>query len=135
MNTSFSKVAAMALMAALVAAAPVQAETPDEDATVRVVNFNKADVRVFVFDADGHRTLLGTVSSGDVRELDLEETLIAQGAVQVKVYPVGTVAGLGAPAEAANGIKSNLLHLDGGDVVDVWVEPQLESTMVRITRG
>ena len=107
----------------------------DDDAVVRVVNFNKVDVRVFVFDSEGRRTDLGTVATGDVAEMDLAETLLEQGAVQVKIYPVGAVAGLGAPSDAGNGVKSNKLHLDGGDVVDVWVEPDLEDTMVRITRG
>ncbi|MGI9625503.1 MAG: hypothetical protein ACR2QM_01590, partial [Longimicrobiales bacterium] len=126
------------LSAAFLQVTPLQAAVTveaDDEALVRVVNYHKSDVRVFVFDSEGARTLLGVVNRGDYRELELDQHLIEQGAVQVKVYPIGGVAGLGAPAEAGNGVKSNKLHLNAGDVVDVWVEPELEATMVRLTRG
>lgn len=137
MNTTISTLMAGILLAAFVAVAPVQAETSlgQGDAVVRVVNYNKADVRVFVFDSEGRRTLLGVVRSGEFGELEIEEAITGPGPVQVKVYPVGRLAGLGAAAESDNGIKSSKLHLDGGDIVDFWVEPKLEDSMVRLTRG
>ena len=126
------------LAAALGFASPVQAEVArasDDEALVRVVNYHKTDVRVFVYDADGRRQLLGVVQTGEYQELELARDLISAGPIQVKVYPVSQVAGLGTPSEGDNGVKSNLLELDEGDVLDFWLEPNLEASMVKVTRG
>lgn len=106
-----------------------------EDAVVRVVNLNKSDVRVYVFDKDGRRELLGEVNAGEFAELPIQAALLAEGPVQVKAYPVNRIAGLGHRAEGDNGVRSNKLYLGEGDVVDFWLEPNLEASMLRITRG
>ena len=107
----------------------------EDDAVVRVVNLNKNDVRVYVFDKEGRRELLGEVEAGDFAELPIEAALLAEGPVQVKAYPMNRIGGLGHPAEGDNGVRSNKLYLDGGDVIDFWLEPNLEASMLRITRG
>ena len=128
--------AAMALAAfSMMAPAAVAADSPDEGATVRVVNYHKAPVRLYVFDRDDRRIELGVVAAGDVEELAIPEALLEQGSVQVKAYPVATGVGLGSATEPGNGVKSSRLILDDGDVVDFWLEPTLENSMVRITRG
>ena len=107
----------------------------EEDAVVRVVNLNKNTVRVYVFDKEGRRELLGEVQAGDFAELAIEGELLAEGPVQVKAYPVNRIGGLGHPAAGDQGVRSNKLHLGAGDVVDFWLEPNLEASMLRITRG
>lgn len=136
MKTRFAILAAGLAVAALVAVPASGAAQSDRDqfATVRVVNYHKTNVRVFAFDADGRRQLLGMVRPGDYRELALDESLIRGGPVQVKAYPV-IQAGLGSPAAGEYGVRSNNLYLDRGDVVDLWLEPRLETSMLRLTRS
>lgn len=138
------KVQTVALLAGLLSAgfaAEASAATDavvidrEEDAVVRVVNLNKSDVRVYVFDKEGRRQLLGEVEAGEFAELPLQAALLAEGPVQVKAYPVTRIGGLGHPAEGDNGVRSNKLYLDAGDVIDFWLEPNLEASMLRITRG
>ncbi|MDH3225235.1 MAG: hypothetical protein OEO23_16050 [Gemmatimonadota bacterium] len=139
MKTQTVALLAGLMTAGFVAQAPVAADMVEiagaENAVVRVVNLHKNDVRVYVFDQEGRRSLLGTVEAGEFAELAIDEALLAEGPVQVKAYPLSRIPGLGSPAEGDNGVRSNKLYLDGGDVVDFWLEPNLEASMLRVTRG
>jgi len=117
------------------AATEAVAVDAEDTAVVRVVNLHKTDVRVYVFDHEGRRELLGTVEAGEFAELPIDAALLAGGPVQVKAYPMSQMAGLGSPAAGEHGIRSNMLYLGSGDVVDFWLEPNLEASMLRVTRG
>ncbi len=139
MKTQAVALLAGLMIAGFVAQAPAAAEMVDigaeENAVVRVVNLHKNAVRVYVFDKEGRRNLLGTVETGDFAELAIDEAFLAGGPVQVKAYPLSRIPGLGSPAEGDDGVRSSTLYLDGGDVVDFWLEPNLEASMLRVTRG
>lgn len=116
-------------------AVPLNAQSSGDEAVVRIMNHAESAVRVFVFDSEDRRHELGTVQRGDFMQLPIPMEIVSQGAVEIKVYPVGSVPGLGAPSEPDYGVKSTKLTLNAGDTVDFWIEPVLEDSMVRITRG
>jgi len=120
------------LVAVCASSAPAQELTMAPEAAVRIVNHYTSAVEVYVFDHDDRRFSLGSVETGDFKQMVISTEWVEAGVVQIKVYPKGTPRGL-AGSGAEDGVKSSKLTLSAGDVIDFWLEPDLGDSMVRVT--
>jgi len=99
---------------------------------VRVINNNASPVEVWVEDGHGRQRRLGRVAASDVRLLAVPEEAVATGQVQVKVYtdqPVWSNAG------DQFGVRTRTLDPDELEVIQFWVEPNLERSQVALVRN
>ena len=131
---------ALALLAATVGTATLQADTLDRvaphvvasgDPTVRVVNNHRHQVRVYVVDSNNHLQWLGRVGRSTVKDLQIPSGLI-RGTVQLKVYPVVYSQGLGISAFEPAGIKTRVLSVQSDQVIVFYLEPDLTRSRVGI---
>ena len=141
MKKMISRVAlALALLAATVGTATLQADTLDRvaphvvasgDPTVRVVNNHRHQVRVYVVDSNNRLQWLGRVGRSKVKDLQIPSGLI-RGTVQLKVYPVVYSQGLGISAFEPAGIKTRVLSVQSDQVIVLYLEPDLTRSTVDI---
>jgi hypothetical protein len=129
----------VALAAALLGlgATSAKAETPvagpaNNTIDLRVVNNNASMVRVYVVDASGKLHQLGRVSRSDFKILEIPGALIAKGDVQIKVFPDEPVWSL---QGGADGIRTRSLSLKLGDAVNLFLETNLDQSVVEIAKG
>ena len=136
---------AIALFAAAIGATPLRADTTghtdkptaaspaEEGPTVRVVNNYGAPVNIYVVGSDDRRHLLGRVGLSEFKSFQIaSELTLAPGAVQLKVHPAGLPASLGTSAFEPAGIKTGVLLVAAGRVIEVWVDQVLTRTAVRV---
>ncbi len=134
---------ALALLAAAVGTTTLQADTFDRvaphvvasgDPTVRVTNNHGREVRVYVVDSKNHRHLLGRVGPSEVKDLQIPSRLVrGTRTVQLKVYPVTPMLGLGEPSFEPAGIKTReFLSLQSDSVIRLNLEADLRCSMAGI---
>jgi len=128
-------VAAAALMG--LGATSAKAETPvlgpsNNTVDLRVVNNNASKVRVYLVDANGKMYRLGQVAQSDFRIMQIPGDIAAKGDVQIRIFPDEPVWSLRGDAE---GIRTQTLELKLGDAVNLFVETNLDDSLVEIHRG
>ncbi len=134
---------ALALLAATVGTTTLQADTFDrvaprvvasEGPTVSVMNNHGRAVRVYVVDSDNRRHLLGRVSPSKVKDLQIPKGVVRRtGTVQLKVYPVQGMLGLGETSFEPAGIKTReFFSVRSDQVIELYLEPDLTRSMAGI---
>lgn len=118
--------------AATAAAEATGPEYPPEGAAVRVINNYQTRVEVFVEDAAGRMHRLAYVASGELALLEISEEIVSRGTYRVKVFPSAPVW---APAHDDFGIRTPDVRLPPGQVLNFWVEPNLEKSTLEVTNG
>lgn len=125
-----------AVAAAMLAVGAGPATALDDDAGgalgVRVINNNASPVEVWVEFGHGRLLRLGRVAPSDVKLLAVPEEAVAAGRLQVKVYtdePVWSIAG------EPFGVRTRTLDPDELEVIQFWVEPNLERSQVELVRS
>ncbi len=143
MMKMISRVAlALALLAATVGTTTLQADTFDRVAprvvasggpTVSVMNNHGRAVRVYVVDYKNHRHLLGRVGPSELKDLQIPSGLVwGTRTVQLKVYPVQGMLGLGETSFEPAGVKTREFFSVRSDQV---IELYLERTLTRSLAG
>lgn len=126
--------AALATAVLAMGAASVQAETPaaaGETLQIRVVNYHKTPVRVYVVDTFGRTTSLGWVNRSHTEILTVPASVAKLGAVRLKVIADDL---FWAPTAASDAIGTRPLNLRPGDVVNFLIETELTDSHLQITR-
>ncbi len=137
---------ALALLAAMVGTTTLQADTFDRvaphlvasgDPTVRVMNNHGREVRVYVVDYKNHRHLLGRVRPSEVKDLQIPSRLVrGTRTIQLKVYPVTPLPGLGQTSFEPAGIKTReFFSLRSDQVIRLYLETDLTRSMAGIVSG
>ncbi len=140
MKKMISRVAlALALLAATVGTTTLQADTFDRVAppTVRVMNNHGRDVMVYVVDSNHHRHLLGKVGRSELKDLQIPARLVrGTRTVQLKVYPVQPMLGLGEPSFGPAGIKTReFLSVQADQVIVLYLEADLTRSRAGFVSG
>ena len=130
MMKMISRVAlALALLAAAVGTTTLQADTFDRvvDPTVRVTNNHGREVKVYVVDSNHHRHLLGKVGPSELKDLQIPSRLVwGTRTIQLKVYPVQPMLGLGETSFEPAGIKTReFFSIESFGVIELYLEPDL----------
>ncbi len=130
---------AMALLAATVGTTTLQADTFDRvaDPTVRVTNNHGREVSVYVVDSRNHRHLLGRVGPSELRDLQIPARLVwGTRTVQLKVYPVQPMLGLGEASFEPAGIKTKeFFSVPSFGVIELYLEADLTRSRAGIASG
>ncbi len=137
---------ALALLAATVGTTTLQADTFDRvaphlvapgDATVRVMNNHGREVKVYVVDFKNHRHLLGRVGRYEVKDLEIPSRLIwGTRTVQLKVYPVQEMHGIGGSSFEPAGIKTReFFSVQSDQVIELYLEADLTRSRAGIVSG
>ena len=140
MMKMISRVAlALALLAVTVGTTTLQADTFDRvvDPTVRVTNNHGREVRVYVVDSNHHRHLLGKVGRYELKDLQIPSRLVwGTRTIQLKVYPVQPMLGLGEPSFEPAGIKTReFFSVQSDQVIVLYLEPDLTRSRAGIVSG
>jgi len=130
MKKMISRVAlALALLAVTVGTTTLQADTFDRvaDPTVRVTNNHGRAVMVYVVDYKNHRHLLGRVGRSELKDLQIPSRLVwGTRTIQLKVYPVQPMLGLGETSFEPAGIKTReFFSIESFGVIELYLEPDL----------
>ncbi len=134
---------ALALLAGTVGTTTLQADTFDRvapylvtsgDPTVRIMNNHGRAVRVYVVDFKNHRHLLGRVGRSELKDLQIPSRLVwGTRTVQLKVYPVQPMLGLGQPSFEPAGIKTReFLSVQSDQVIVLNLEADLTRSLAGI---
>ncbi len=137
---------ALALLAATVGTTTLQADTFDRvaphlvasgDPTVRVTNNHGHEVLVYVVDYKNHRHLLGRVGPSELKDLQIPSRLVwGTRTVQLKVYPVQSMLGLGEPSFEPAGIKTReFFSIPSFGVIELYLEADLTRSRAGIVSG
>ncbi len=130
---------ALALLAAPVGTTTLQADTIDRvaDPTVRVTNNHGREVRVYVVDSNHHRHLLGKVGRYELKDLQIPARLVwGTRTIQLKVYPVQPMLGLGEPSFEPAGIKTReFFSVQSDQVIALYLEADLTGSRAGIVSG
>ena len=144
MKNALRYIPALTLAAAL-GSTPVQAATVSNNAestittkgdpAVRVVNNHEGAVKVYAVGRDGRRIYLGSVNRAQFKAFRVPtEALDDDGAFQIQVFPRAAPAGLGSRSDDASGIQTHRVSLGSDEIVQLWLEPELDrSTAIRLT--
>ena len=140
MKKMISRVAlALALLAATVGTTTLQADTFDRvaDPTVRVTNNHGRAVLVYVVDYKNHRHLLGKVGRYELKDLQIPSRLVwGTRTIQLKVYPVQPMLGLGEPSFEPAGIKTReFFSVRSEQVIALYLEADLTRSRAGIVSG
>ena len=140
MMKMISRVAlALALLVAAVGTTTLQADTFDRvaDPTVRVTNNHGREVSVYVVDSRNHRHLLGRVGPSELRDLQIPARLVwGTRTVQLKVYPVLPMLGLGESSFELAGIKTReFFSVPSFGVIELYLEADLTRSRAGIASG
>jgi len=127
-------VAAAAAMLLAPSASRLSAETtePGEPIEVRVINNHASPVQVYVEDARGRMHRLGSVASAHVKELEIPAGIAELGQLEVKVY---TDAPIWSNQAERYGVRTRALDPKELEVIQFWVEPNLEKSQVEFVKG
>ncbi len=127
---------ALALLAATVGTTTLQADTFDRVAPprVRVMNNHGRDVMVYVVDYKNHRHLLGRVGPSELKDLQIPSDLVwGTRTVQLKVYPVQGMLGLGETSFEPAGVKTReFFSVRSDQVIELYLEPDLTRSLAGI---
>ena len=136
---------ALALLVATVATTSLHADTLDRVAprvvasgaeagpTVHVMNNHHRQVSVYVVDSHNRLRLLGRVGNSKFKNLPIRAGLArGNGTVQLKIYPVLPVFGLGMSVFEPAGIQTRVLSVQSDQVIKLSLEPDLKRSRVGI---
>ncbi len=136
---------ALALLVATVATTTLHADTLDRvvprvvasgaeaGPTIHVVNNHSRPVSVYVVDSHNRLRLVGRVGSWTVKNLPIRAGLArGNGTVQLKIYPVLPVFGLGMSVFEPAGIETRVLSVQSDQVIELLLEPDLKRSRVGI---
>ncbi len=130
---------ALALLAAMVGTTTLQADTFDRVAppTVRVMNNHGRDVMVYVVDSNHHRHLLGRVGRSELKDLQIPSGLVwGTRTVQLKVYPVQEMHGIGGSSFEPAGIKTReFFSVQSDQVIALYLEADLTHSRAGFVSG
>ncbi len=139
MKKMISRVAlALALLAATVGTTTLQADTFDGVAapTVRVTNNHGHEVRVYVIDSNHNRHLLGKVGRSELKDLQIPARLVwGTRTVQLKVYPILPMPGLGETSFGPAGMKTEVFSIRSGQVILLHLGSDLRRSLASIVAG
>lgn len=129
----------VALTAAFVAMAATSAgaETPvvgpaNNTLEVRVINNNASVMRIYVQDANGGMHAMGRVARSDFKIMEVPREIADLGAFEIKAFPSEPVWSLQGDSD---GIRTKPMSLELGDVVNLWLETNLEDSVVEVQRS
>jgi hypothetical protein len=131
-GTFWAAAAAAVMLAVHAGPATALDDGPTGALGVRVINNNASPVEVWVEDGHGRLRRLGRVAASEVRLLAVPEKALATGRLQVKVYtdePVWSNAG------DQFGVRTRTLDPAELEVIQFWVEPNLERSQVELVRS
>ena len=133
MKTMFRVALTAVLVAGSVASADAaETQGPDEMTTeVHVVNNHLVPVRVYMEDAEGKLHRLGRVARGGVASYEISDEF-ASADFRIKVFPTSAAW---SPVSDDYGVKTNPLNVERDRQVTVWLETELDQSMVEIDRG
>ncbi len=140
MKKMISRVAlALALLAVTVGTTTLQADTFDRvaDPMVRVTNNHGREVSVYVVDSRNHRHLLGRVGPSELKDLQIPARLVrGTRTVQLKVYPVQPMLGLGESSFEPAGMKTReFFSVPSLGVIELYLEADLTRSRAGIVSG